>query len=191
MDELNDLEDLEDDDFLDQYRQKRLAELSTLQKTSVYGQVFPLQKVDYAKDVTEASQKAFVCVNLTSASDSNVESRVLTELWRELARKYGDVKFCQIRADMCIEGYPEKNCPTILIYRNGDIQKQVVTLREFNGVRTTLKDLEGMLTSCGAVTEDDVRLKEEREQDEQEGNGRRMKGTKNARSNEDSEDDWD
>ena len=105
--------------------------------------MYPLQKPDYSKDVTEASSKAFVLVHLTSSLGTNVESRLLTELWREMAHKFGDIKFCEIRADMCIEGYPERNTPTILAYRDGDIKKQVVTLRELSGERMTIKG-----TSC-------------------------------------------
>lgn len=120
-----------------------MAELATLQKASVFNQVYPLQKTDYAKEVTEASSDAFVLVNLTSMG-GNVESRILTEIWRQLAAKYGDIKFCEIRADMCIEGYPERNTPTILAYKDGEIQKQFVTLRELKGVRTKL---EGQLFS--------------------------------------------
>lgn len=40
---------------------------------------------------------------------------------------------------MCIEGYPEKNCPTILVYRNEDIVKQIVTLAELGGTSTRLE----------------------------------------------------
>ena len=60
----------------------------------------------------------------------------MIELWRELAPRFGDVKFCQMRADLCIEGYPEKNTPTVLIYKDGDIKKQLVTLRELRGTHT-------------------------------------------------------
>lgn len=106
---------------------------------SVFNQVYHLQKPDYSRDVTEASRKAFVLVHLTSSLGTNLESRLLTELWREMATIFGDIKFCEIRADMCIEGYPERNTPTILVYRNGDIKKQVVTLRELDGERTSTK----------------------------------------------------
>lgn len=115
-----------------------MAELSTMATASVFNQVYHLQKPDYSKDVTEASHKAFVLVHLTSSLGTNVESRLLTELWRELAPKFGDIKFCEIRADLCIEGYPERNTPTILVYRDGDIEKQVVTLRELGGEQTTI-----------------------------------------------------
>jgi hypothetical protein len=139
LDELAELEDEEDEDFLNSYREKRLAELSSITKASTYNQVYPLQKPDYSREVTEESNKAFVCVLLTSSQGMNVETRVMIEIWRELAQKFGDVKFCQIRADLCIEGYPDRNTPTILVYREGDIRKQIATLRELQGPQTKAK----------------------------------------------------
>jgi len=115
-----------------------MAELSSITSKSVFNQVYPVQKADWSRDVTEASQKAFVFVLLTSSQGTNVESRIIIEMWRELATKFGDVKFCQIRGDLCIEGYPDKNTPTILVYKDGDIRKQIVTLSEFRGVQTKL-----------------------------------------------------
>lgn len=114
-----------------------MQELQEVSKASVYGQVFHLQKPDYSRDVTEASAEAFVLVGLTSSLGNNHESRLLTEIWRELAPIFGDVKFCEMKADLCIEGYPEHNTPTILIYRAGDIKKQVVTFRELRSDRTS------------------------------------------------------
>ena len=186
---MHDLEDEEDEEFLAQYRNKRLAELSSLQKASIYGQVYPLQKPDYAKDVTEASSKAFVFVNLTSSLGTNVESRILTELWRQLAVKYGDVKFCEIRADMCIEGYPEKNCPTILVYKDGDIRRQVVTLRELNGVKTSVADLGRILVEVGAVKKDDVRVRRRDSEDEEAGRPKQKIRGRGATAVDD-DDDW-
>ena len=173
LDELNELEDEEDEAFLQKYRwasttaagkqesdcaiprDRRIAELSTISTTSVFNQVYPLQKPDYSKDVTEASSKSFALVHLTSSLGTNVESRLLTELWRELARKFGDIKFCEIRADMCIEGYPERNTPTILVYRDGDIKKQVVTLRELSGDRTTIKGTTCLLSVMDSLASTD------------------------------------
>jgi hypothetical protein len=183
LDELDALEDEEDEDFIQQYRQKRLAELSTLQQTSLFNQVYPLQKVDYAREVTEASNNAYVFVNLTSQG-GNVESRVLTELWRQLAAKFGDIKFCEIRADMCIEGYPERNTPTILVYKDTEIKRQLVTLRELNGPRTKVEDLERLLVEIGAVKESDVRLKKRSDSDDD-------RGKDDELNIEDYDDDWD
>ncbi|CAI7580030.1 unnamed protein product [Penicillium glandicola] len=182
LDELDALQDEEDEEFLESYRQKRLAELSTLQKTSHFNQVFPLQKVDYAREVTEASNSAFVLVNLTSMG-GNVESRILTELWRQLAAKFGDIKFCEIRADMCIEGYPEKNTPTILAYKDTEIKKQLITLQQLKGPRTKIEDLEGLLVEIGALKESDVRLKKRDDEDDYK--------TADDLNIEDYDDDWD
>ncbi|KAL8754909.1 MAG: hypothetical protein Q9199_004021 [Rusavskia elegans] len=158
LDQLDELEDDEDAEFLEQYRKKRMAELSTISRTSVFNQVYPIQKPDYSRDVTDASTHAFVLVHLTSSLGANTESRILTELWRELARKFGDIKFCEMKADMCIEGYPDKNTPTILVYHDGDIKRQVVTLRELAGTKSGIKDLEKLLIDIGALKGNDSRL---------------------------------
>ena len=131
-----------------------MAELSKISRTSVYNQVYPLQKPDYSHDVTDASQRGFVLVHLTSSLGTNIESRLLTELWRDLAQKFGDVKFCEIRGNMCIEGYPERNTPTILVYKDGDIKKQVVTLRELGGPQTRIN---GWMNAQLVNVEDNIR----------------------------------
>ncbi|KAL8708090.1 MAG: hypothetical protein Q9220_006943 [cf. Caloplaca sp. 1 TL-2023] len=158
LDELDELEDDEDDEFLEQYRRQRMAELATISQTSIFNQVYPLQKPDYSREVTDASKKAFVLVHLTSSLGTNTESQLLSDIWRELARKFGDIKFCEMRADMCIEGYPDKNTPTILVYHDGDIKRQLITLREMEGLRTGIKDLEQLLVQVGALDVTDVRL---------------------------------
>lgn len=121
------------------HRQKRMNELSELQSASVYNQVYPVQKPDYSREVTEASSKAFVLVLLTSSTGTNPESQLMIELWRELAKKFGDVKFCQMQANLCIEGYPDRNTPTVLVYKDGEIKKQIVTLKDLNGVKTNME----------------------------------------------------
>jgi hypothetical protein len=118
-----------------------MAEMASTTAASVYNQVYHIQKPDYSRDVTEASKTAWVLVLLTSSSGTNTESRILIEIWRELAQRFGDVKFCQMRADLCIEGYPDRNTPTVLVYREGDIKRQIVTLGEFGGVRTRSKGM--------------------------------------------------
>ena len=158
LDELAELEDDEDEAFLHEYKQKRLHEIAALRQASVYGQVYPVQKLDYARDVTEASATAWVLVLLTSSSGMNVESQRMVELWRGLAARFGDVKFCQMQADLCIEGYPDRNTPTVLVYKDGQIRRQVVTLRELGGVRTGEEDVERVLLALGAVQHGDRRL---------------------------------
>ncbi|KAI8937617.1 hypothetical protein NX059_005327 [Plenodomus lindquistii] len=187
LDELAALEDDEDDDFLEVYRQKRMAELSTITAASVYNQVYHIQKPEYAVEVTEESQKAHVLVLLVSSQGTNTESRVLIEIWRELSKKFGDVKFCQMRADLCIEGYPDKNTPTVLVYKDGDIKRQLVTLRDLNGPRTNVQDVEKLLVDVGAVKLGDSRLRKKAEETDERPSGIRQGKT----TGDDEDSDWD
>ncbi|KKK13656.1 hypothetical protein AOCH_007684 [Aspergillus ochraceoroseus] len=173
-------------------RQKRLAELSTIQTTSIHNQVYPLQKPDYAREVTEASRKHYVLVNLTSSSSNNVESRLLSELWRRMATKYGDLKFCEMRGNMCIEGYPDRNTPTILVYKDGEIVRQCVTLIGLRGTATRVEDLENMLVEVGALKESDVRLKRRSDSSDGERPGKFTSTTRTKKASvDDDDDDWD
>ncbi|KAM3545185.1 hypothetical protein ARSEF1564_001967 [Beauveria bassiana] len=197
LDELDELEDEEDDAFLEEYRKKRMAELNNLQKKSIHGTVYPISKPDYQREVTEASEKGPVFVNLTSSMGTNVESRVLSELWRQAAQEYGDIKFCEIRANQAIENYPDRNCPTILVYNKGDIVKQVVTLMTFGAVRATMRNIDDMLVEVGAVPESDMRIIKRRQavedaEEERLAGGKTIKtGTAGRFRGDDDDDDWD
>lgn len=191
LNELDELEDLEDDDFLDSYRQKRLAEMATLQQTSVFNQVYPLQKPDYAAEVTDASRAAFVLVLLTSSSGENTESKLMVGIWRELAARFGDVKFAQMRADLCIEGYPDRNTPTVLAYRDGEIRRQLVTLKELRGEGTDVKDWEAVLVQLGAVKIGDTRLSKREEEPEEKKSGIRDGKVGKRGNGDESDSDWD
>jgi hypothetical protein len=194
LDELDELEDLEDENFLEKYRQQRVQELASLTKKAVHGTVYPLSKPDYSREVTDASVNGPVLVNLTSGLGTNVESRVLTELWRKAAAEYGEVKFCEIRGDMAIEGYPDRNCPTILVYHNKDIVKQVVTLMTLGGVRIGMPEIDRLLIEVGAIKDNDMRVTKRRKDAEDAEEERREKGgirDSKQVNMEDDDDDWD
>jgi len=193
LDELDELEDLEDENFLEKYRQQRVQELASLTKKAVHGTVYPISKPDFVKEVTEASNNGPVLVNLTSGLGTNVESRILTELWRKAAREYGEVKFCEIRGDMAIEGYPDRNCPTILVYDKGDIVKQVVTLVLMGGVKIGMTEIDKLLIEVGAIKDNDMRVTKRRKDKEDEEEEKREHGGIRSMqaSAEDDDDDWD
>ncbi|KAK1976700.1 phosducin family protein [Colletotrichum cereale] len=197
LDELDELEDDEDEAFLEQYRQRRMQELNELTKKALHGAVYPISKPEYSREVTDASNKSPVFVNLTSSLGTNVESRVLSELWRQAAREYGEIKFCEMRADKAIENYPERNCPTILVYKNGDIAKQVVTLMQMGGVKINMLHIDNLLVEVGAVPETDMRVAKRRRQadDEEEeramGKGIRQGNVSKSKAHDSDDDEWD
>jgi hypothetical protein len=143
--------------------------------------------------VTEASNSGPVLVNLTSSLGTNVESRVLTELWRRAAAEFGEIKFCEMKGNQAIEGYPDKNCPTILVYMNGDLAKQVVGLGTLGGVRMGMKELDALLVEVGAVKDNDMRIQKRRRQEEDEEDAPKRAGIRDQvrQANIDDDDDWD
>lgn len=170
-----------------------MQELQSLTSKSLHGAVYPISKPDYSREVTEASKNGPVLVNLTSSLGTNVESRVLTELWRQAAKEYGEIKFCEIRGDQAIEGYPDKNCPTILIYDKGDIVKQIVTLVMVGGVRMNMKNLDMILIEVGAVKNNDMRIMKRMRQEEEEEDMPKNTGIRDKarQANVEDDDDWD
>ena len=196
LDELDELEDEEEEAFLEEYRKKRMAEMNELTKKALYGSVYPISKPEYQREVTDASAKGPVFVNLTSSMGTNVESRVLSELWRQAAKEYGEVKFCEIRASQAIENYPDRNCPTILVYKNGDIIKQVVTLATIGGVKINMQKIDDMVGETGAVPQSDLRIVKRRraaeDAEEEKLAGKTIKtGTAGRSKDDDDDDDWD
>lgn len=156
LDELDALEDEEDEDFLEIYKQKRMAEMRKLASDEKFGSVYPISKPEWQKEVTDSSKENTVFVHLSS--ESQIQSRLLSVLLRSAAIKFKDIKFCEIEGRRAIEGYPDKNCPTILIYKDGELAKQLVTLLMLNGNDTALKDIEALLVDLNCISEKDKRL---------------------------------
>lgn len=198
LDELDELEDFEDEAFLEKYRQQRVQELATITKKALHGTVYPISKPDYSREVTDASANGPVLVNLISGLGTNIESRILSELWRQAAREYGEVKFCEIRGDMAIEGYPDRNCPTILVYDKGDITKQVVTLMTLGGVKIGMAQIDKLLIEVGAIKDNDMRVmkrlrdaEDEAEETRERGGIRGPKVASRQNVANDDDDEWD
>lgn len=156
IDELDALEDDEDEDFLEIYKQQRIAEMKKLASNEKFGSVYPITKPEWQTEVTDASKTAVVIVHLSS--DNQIQSRLFGSIIRQAAMKLRDIKFCEIEGRRAIEGYPDSNCPTILIYKEGDLLKQLVSLLMLNGNDTSLKDFEALLVDIGCISDKDKRL---------------------------------
>jgi hypothetical protein len=55
----------------------------------------------------------------------------------DLARKFPATKFLKSISTVCIPNYPDKNLPTIFVYRDGDMRKQFVGPHELGGMNLT------------------------------------------------------
>lgn len=75
------------------------------------------------------------------------ESKLLLPILDQLASLYPSTKFVKIVSDHCIENYPDKNVPTMLIYRKGQMMGQVVGLGSVGGMKATLRGKSNLVTS--------------------------------------------
>lgn len=173
LSDLEELEDDEDEDFLQQYKLKRMAEIAKLQAKSKFGDVIHISKPDYNKEVTLASKGQTVAtesdvvevdnpnavyVFLHLSSQGKLQSRILDHIFQKMAPKYPEIKFVEIPGNRAIENYPDDNCPTLLVYYNGDVLKNMITLLELGGNNTTLKEFEALMVRVGALKDSDDRL---------------------------------
>ncbi|KAJ2493736.1 phosducin [Coemansia sp. RSA 2050] len=149
LDELAELEDEEDDQVLEQYRQQRLAEIKAKADKERFGELRYISEPDYKREVTEASKDSWIVVHLFR--DSIPECKLMNKFLGELAQQYRATKFVKIISVECIHNYPDSNLPTLLVYGKGDMRGQLVRLDRFGGMRSKRKDIEGYLKGLGAV----------------------------------------
>ncbi|ORY60404.1 thioredoxin-like protein [Leucosporidium creatinivorum] len=155
--DLDDLDLNKDDalsrEVLEKYREERMAKMKVQESNKKFGRVYPIGKVDYKREVTEASNEELegepegygtgvVCVLY---KDHLPECKILMPLLNQLAQLYPSSKFVSIISDHCIENYPDKNCPTMIIYRKGQMMGQIVGMGSMGGEKAKLVDVERIL----------------------------------------------
>lgn len=188
LDELDELEDEEDEEFLEIYKQKRFSELQKLHQKQKFGSIYHITKAEYESEVTKASDDAFVFLHMTLLLA--LQSRLLSSVSIEVARKFPELKFVEIPANRCVENYPESNCPTMIVYHKQQIVRHFVTLTELGGSDFKLSDMEKLLVDLNAVKHSDDRL-EMNNQDEDIEQSRRTRFVKKSiRENDDDDDDF-
>lgn len=97
-----------------------------------YGDVVEISKDEWVSQVTDAS-KTGVCVCVHLYNDSLVECQLMDECLLNLAPRFPYVKFLKIRATSAVENWPEKNLPTLFVYKAGELKEQLITLRSVGG----------------------------------------------------------
>lgn len=121
-----------------------------------FGALYPLTRDEYTKEVTEGSKECWVVVLLYN--DAVDASRALQEVLERLAPKHKAVKFLRIKADQCIEGFPDRNVPTLLLYHEGENQRQLMGPGVYGGKRNgagiTEDTVEWVLADEGVLSTD-------------------------------------
>ncbi|XP_043698571.1 phosducin-like protein 3 [Telopea speciosissima] len=152
--ELEDLEDdaaLDDYQFLEEYRKKRLAEMRETCRVSRFGSVIPISGSDFVREVSQAPPDVWVVVFLFK--EGIPECGQLMPCLEELAARYPATKFVKIISTDCIPNYPDRNLPTLLVYNNGAVKATYVGLHHF-GRRCTPEGVALVLCQSDPVLDD-------------------------------------
>lgn len=161
LDELDELEDEEDERILEEYRQRRIAEMKELANRSKYGEVREISAEDYVQEVNNAGEDIWVVLHLYKSgyekkrkltTSNNVRRKeinlvmlrfsiplctLINQYLGSLARKFPTTKFLKSISTTCIPNWPDSNLPTIFIYHNGNMMKQIIGPLEFRGMKLT------------------------------------------------------
>ncbi|XP_073520896.1 phosducin-like protein 3 isoform X2 [Phyllobates terribilis] len=155
LEELDENEDEfseEDERAIEQYRQQRLAQWQATQIKNKFGEVLEISGQDYVQEVTKASKDLWVILHLYKQGIPLCT--LINQHLAALARKFKDVKFVKSISTTCIPNYPDKNLPTIFIYRNGEMRAQFIGPLLFGGMNLTRDELEWKLSESGAIKTD-------------------------------------
>ena len=132
----------------EKFRRQHLEEIKKAE-SGRFGRVYPIGRDDYTREVTEASKVTIpgdpgkgtgvVCllyrdgsvsfhlgVISTSPSPRLPRSERTFEHIRALAQRHPKSKFVSIVGDKCIPDLPESRQPMLIIYRDGEVQNQIV-----------------------------------------------------------------
>lgn len=149
LDELDELEDSEDEAVLLEYRKKRIAELQAMAQKRKFGEVREISGQDYINEVNKAGEGIYVVLHLYKQGIPLCA--LINQFMSNLATRNPEVKFLRSIASTCIPNFPEKNLPSIFIYYEGQIQKQIIGPIELRGEKLTLDEFEYMLGHYGAI----------------------------------------
>ena len=160
-------DDFADDGFLEAYRLRRMAELRARSAVPRFGAIVPVTRASFTREVTDASSDHHVVVFLHRPNCPDCERLDLA--LRDLAPRFPLVKFTSALAGECIPGYPDRNVPTLVLYRGRDAKRSFVGLDAFGGanhitpegVRLAINETGRVLVPEGEDPEEGSRRDEE------------------------------
>ncbi|GAB6019864.1 hypothetical protein CHUAL_001403 [Chamberlinius hualienensis] len=152
LEELDACEDEEDERILLEYRRKRIQQIRSEQEKSKFGELREITGVDYINEVTKAGDGVWVVLHLYQhgVQQCNLLNRHLSVL----AAKFPKTKFLKSISTLCISNYPDRNMPTIFLYFEGVMKKQMVGPSSCGGVNATVEEVEWLLHEAGAIVSD-------------------------------------
>lgn len=141
------LEAEDNDEVLERYRQKRLEEMRAAAMKPRFGTVYEISRQDFIPEINQAPAGVWVIVHLYQNYVSN--SALLDAAFERLAPKFVFTKIVKIIATRAIENFADSDLPAILVYRDGQIQHQLLKCAGLFGGRIAADTVEWVMASYG------------------------------------------
>jgi len=155
LEDLEVVEDaLDDERAIQEYREARLRELREKRAKDRYGVVKDIDKVDWTREVNDASQNCWVVVHMFQ--DSLVECRLMDECLKDIAARFKYIKVVRIKSTSAVENWPDRNLPTLFMYHEGEAREQIMTLKTLQGKQMKPVNLEWALVEKGLITDSEL-----------------------------------
>lgn len=148
---LDDELDEDEEAIMLQMRNQRMSELKAKMEKDKFGIVKEITAQSWTQEVNQAGEGIWVVVHLY---DKGVMlSNILNNHFVHLANKFKHVKFVRGVAKQCVPNYPDKNLPTVFVYKNGQLIVQWIGGGNF-GPNPPLEVVEWMLHEKTIITSD-------------------------------------
>jgi len=160
LEEHNELDELleDDDEFMIQYRQKRLLELKRIAGRTRFGKLFQIGVNQFVDAIDNEDSRTAVIIHLFQPY--NEQCKLMNQYLMVLAEKYRLAKFLCIISTEADPNFDEIALPTLLCYRNKELVANLVRVTDEidtmdNGM-FDIDDLENLLLERNALIKDDL-----------------------------------
>uniref|UniRef100_A0A0X3Q6K0 Phosducin-like protein 3 n=1 Tax=Schistocephalus solidus TaxID=70667 RepID=A0A0X3Q6K0_SCHSO len=142
-------QDEDETKFLEEYRQKRMAEMRQAAARAKFGSVREVTKTDWVNEINQAGKGVYVVVHITR--QGNEKCSVVDMHLRTLAARYPDVKFVRGEVTSCIPDLPDSNLPTLIVYYEGEVRVRLVGSKALGGHPVSIEALEDRLANASVI----------------------------------------
>jgi hypothetical protein len=134
----------DDEDAIARFRTQRRQEAEKLASVPHFSAVIHIScREDYVSHVSDASKKVNVVCVMIKPGNSDCDS--LVSVLHTLAATHPKVKFCTILSVDAIPNFPDKHLPCVLVYRGGQMTKQLTGLEPWGGKKMNVSSVEATL----------------------------------------------
>ncbi|CAF0951996.1 unnamed protein product [Brachionus calyciflorus] len=155
--ENDDLDNLDDDGFFEEYLKKKLEEMQSKVLTlPKFGKVIELTDEKFISEIDNENEKVTIIVHIYDTKVN--ECNIMNDCLETIAKDYSIVKICKIRSSAInlSDKFRKYGCPALLIYKNKEMIGNFVKMNDEFGDEFCASDVENFLIEQGFLPSQEV-----------------------------------